>query len=332
MLPTAGRGNVQLLAIDFPDAIGTAKELTAADLEIAEFNKWFAFTSNNTLSFDWQYPKRWLRMPNPISAYGPAIKGNREKVLRVATDMIAVADPYVNFTNSDFVFVLLPRSIKLGDPDISWANTDIPSAEGRVKNLFAGSEYFYERNYELWSLWIHEWGHPMGLAGHAPRSDISIMDNQNGNSVMLNVWDSFLAGWLDNSQVYCMPIAEKSLEISLTPLERLQSTTRGVIVPISSTNALVIESHRAEGWGTRMGAGNYGVSVYYIDTTMDTDRYSNSSGYIDTDSGDKWADNIVPQGAYRKFDLLLQGDTVSYRGVTVTFTKTGDVDTVKITK
>jgi len=30
--------------------------------------------------------------------------------------------------------------------------------------------------------------------------------------------------------------------------------------------------------------------------------------------------------------LLLQGDAVTYKGITVTLTKTGDVDTVKITK
>jgi hypothetical protein len=29
---------------------------------------------------------------------------------------------------------------------------------------------------------------------------------------------------------------------------------------------------------------------------------------------------------------LLQGDTVTYKGITVTLTKTGDVDTVRITK
>ena len=44
-LPTSGTANVQLLAIEFPNAIGTSAELVAAEKEIAEFNKWFEFSN-----------------------------------------------------------------------------------------------------------------------------------------------------------------------------------------------------------------------------------------------------------------------------------------------
>ena len=342
-LPTSGRVNVQLLAIEFPDALGTAAELTAADTQIAEFNKWFEFTSNGALSFNWQFPKQWFRMPKSTPQYSLQ-KGDQATVLPMAQDVVTAADPYVDFTNSDFVFVLFPRSINLGSPDLGMANWRVETNEGPVKNLFGGSEYFYNNGFDLWSFWVHEWGHPMGLAGHTPRSNISVMDNQNGSSVMLNVWDTFFTGWMGSDELYCMPIEEKSKEITLIPLERLQRGPRGVIVPISDTNALVIESHRAEGWGKRMldseygrkfgvtSTASYGVSVYWIDTTTDTNRYAGSSGFIDTDAGDRWADNLVPSGVSRPFDLLINGDKVTYRGVTVEFVKTGDYDTVRITK
>jgi hypothetical protein len=112
-------------------------------------------------------------------------------------------------------------------------------------------------------------------------------------------------------------------------------------VPITDTNALVIESHRAEGWGKRMLNFDYGgqssvsggVSVYWVDTTKDTNRYVGTEGtYMDTDAGEKWADHVVPAGVKRPFDLLIKGDKVTYRGVTVEFVKTGDYDTVRITK
>lgn len=342
-LPTSGRVNVQLLAIEFPDALGTAAELTAADTQIAEFNKWFEFTSNGALSFNWQFPKQWFRMPKSTPQYSLQ-KGDQATVLPMAQDVVTAADPYVDFTNSDFVFVLFPRSINLGSPDLGMANWRVETNEGPVKNLFGGSEYFYNNGFDLWSFWVHEWGHPMGLAGHTPRSNISVMDNQNGSSVMLNVWDTFFTGWMGSDELYCMPIEEESKEITLIPLERLQHGPRGVIVPISDTNALVIESHRAEGWGKRMldseygrkfgvtSTASYGVSVYWIDTTTDTNRYAGSSGFIDSDAGDRWADNLVPSGVSRPFDLLISGDKVSYRGVTVEFVKTGDYDTIRITK
>jgi len=341
MLPTAGRANVQLIAVDFPDARGTEAELAAAQREIEEVDAWFEFFSKATLSLNWQFPKQWLRMSKPAGGYALR-KGDRASVLPMAQEIVSLADPYVDFTSSDFVFVLFPRSIKLGETDLGMANWRVESVEGPVRNLFGGAEFFYDNQFDLWSFWVHEYGHPMGLSGHSPRSRLSVMDDQNGNSVVLNVWDAFHAGWLGSDEVYCMPIAAKSLEISLIPLERRQHGPRGVIVPLSDTNALVIESHRAEGWGSRMldptygpSAGEvaaYGVSVYYVDTTMDTDRYAQSSGYVDSDRGDRWADHVVPKGASRAFDLLLQGDKVAYRGIAVEFVKTGDLDLVRITK
>ncbi len=333
MLPSTGVSNVQLIAIDFSDAVGTAEELTAADTQISEFNKWFEFTSNGAKSFNWQYPKRWLRMSKPLPDYGFR-KGDWAKTLPSVQEMVSLADPFVDFSNSDWVFVLLPKSIRLSDPDIPYINPGITSAEGPVKNLFGGADYFYRNNYDLWSLWIHEWGHPMGLAGHSPRSNLSIMDNQNGSSVTLNVWDTFFTGWMGADELYCMPSTQSTLETQLIPLERLQHGMRGVVVPISTTEALVVESRRAEGWGSKLGAGTYGVLVYYIDTTKDTDRSGEQQGIVK----EAWSKYVTPttdtnpDPSYATNKLLLQGDTVTYKGITVTLTKTGDVDTVRITK
>jgi hypothetical protein len=149
---------------------------------------------------------------------------------------------------------------------------------------------------------------------------------------------------MGSDELYCMPFEEKSKEITLIPLERMQRGPRGVIVPISGTNALVIESHRAEGWGKRMldanygrqsgnsATASYGVSVYWIDTTTDTNRYVGTNGFMDSDLGEKWGDHVVPAGVSRPFDLLLEGDTVTYKGVSVMFASTGLYDTVRITK
>ena len=332
-LPSTGVANIQLIAVDFSDAVGTAEELTAADAQISEYNKWFEFTSNKSLSFNWQYPKRWLRMSKPVPGYA-LVKGDPATVLPMAQEIVSLADPLIDFTNSDFVFVLFPRTIRGLNDGIGMANWQVNSAEGPVKNLFGGAEYFYNNNYELWSFWIHEWGHPMGLAGHSPRSNLSIMDNQNGSSVTLNVWDTFFAGWMGSDELYCMPSTQSTLETQLIPLERLQHGMRGVIVPISTTEALVVESHRAEGWGSKLGAGTYGLLVYYIDTTKDTDRSGEQQGIVK----EAWSKYVTPttdtspdpSNALNK--LLLQGDTVTYKGITVTLTKTGDVDTVRITK
>jgi hypothetical protein len=74
--------------------------------------------------------------------------------------------------------------------------------------------------------------------------------------------------------------------------------------------------------------------VYYIDTTKDIDRSGESQGIVK----EAWSKYVTPttdtspdpSNALNK--LMLEGDTVKYKGITVTLTKTGDVDTVRITK
>ena len=137
----------------------------------------------------------------------------------------------------------------------------------------------------------------------------------------------FLQGGWGADELYCMPSTQSTLETQLIPLERLQHGMRGVVVPISTTEALVVESRRAEGWGSKLGAGTYGVLVYYIDTTKDTDRSGEQLGIVK----EAWSKYITPE-TFNTNSLLIQGDTVTYKGITVTLTKTGDVDTVRITK
>jgi hypothetical protein len=84
--------------------------------------------------------------------------------------------------------------------------------------------------------------------------------------------------------------------------------------------------------GGNLNTASYGVAVYWIDTTKDTNRYAGSSGFTDTNAGEKWGDYIVPSGKSHAFNLLTVGETVEYRSVNVTFSSTGAYDTVRITK
>ena len=144
-LPSTGVSNIQLIAVDFSDAVGTAEELTAVETQISEYNKWFEFTSNRSLSFNWQYPKRWLRMSKPVPGYA-LVKGDRATVLPMAQEIVSLADPLIDFTNSDFVFVLFPRTIRGLNDGIGMANWQVNSAEGPVKNLFGGASWRWTAN------------------------------------------------------------------------------------------------------------------------------------------------------------------------------------------
>jgi hypothetical protein len=116
------------------------------------------------------------------------------------------------------------------------------------------------------------------------------------------------------------------------------------MIPISSTKILIVESHRAEGFGDRLSKGTYGVTTYVVDTTLDNDRSGESIGQGKT----RYSSLVItPTASTRGFSdaqfdrpsssgitdsLMLQGESVSYAGVTISLVKTGDYDTVRISK
>ena len=344
LLPSSGIANFQMIAIDFPGYKGTNKVLAEGEKQIADINTWLEFYSNKKLSINWQFPKRWIHMPKAFSDYG-FVKGNRESNTAIATDIIAAADPFVDFSNSDFVVVLLPSNLKLnGFPDIGMHNYAIPSSEGRVRNIWAFDRNYFAKQKITFDRGIgimHEYLHPMGIAGHAPRGPFFM----HGGGSALGVWDAFLAGWIDATEIYCVPNTTTKFESSLIPLERLQHGMRGIIIPITDTNGLVIESHRDEGvWHTNL-SGRYGVAVYWVDTTKLLDRYQggsvieNGDGTFayDTDEGEVYANYLSPfiadfKPTSNKRFLLLKGESVTYKGITVKVIKSGETDTVRVTK
>ena len=109
---------------------------------------------------------------------------------------------------------------------------------------------------------------------------------------------------------------------------------------ISSQFASIASRHHVSGtwdtsnWVGMQTGGQQGVLVYYIDTTKDIDRSGESQGIVK----EAWSKYVTPttdtspdpSNALNK--LMLQGDTVKYKGTMVTLTKPGDVDTVRITK
>ena len=70
-------------------------------------------------------------------------------------------------------------------------------------------------------------------------------------------------GWLDNDQIHCME--GKSTSNLITPIGR-KTGLKAVIVPISSTKVLVVESRRAEGVDKNLKKS--GALVYLIDSAI----------------------------------------------------------------
>ena len=346
---TSGNLRLVLVAVDFADAAGTEEEFINAQKQIDRFNEFLAFESGGKLTATWEFTKTWSRMPRPSTGY-PIVFGNSSGDDQFMNDMISVTDSRTNYSSNDFTFILIPKNAK-EFPGLEGFYSNYQTSEGRLQKYHAAGKFFYQSDTtykvrELWSGWLHEMGHTFGLAGHAPfGSALSIMENQDSLSKTFSAWDKFLLNWMPSNGIYCIPASTlTTVDVQLVPMQRLTSGFRSVMIPISSTKILIVESHRAEGFGDRLSKGTYGVTTYVVDTTLDNDRSGESIGQGKT----RYSSLVItPTASTRGFSdaqfdrpsssgitdsLMLQGESVSYAGVTISLMKTGDYDTVRISK
>jgi hypothetical protein len=138
---------------------------------------------------------------------------------------------------------------------------------------------------------------------HRYVGDFSLMglSSLNSNSPGFLAWERWLVGWLDNDQIHCME--GKSTTKLITPISR-KSGLKAVIVPISSTKVLVIESRRAEGVDKNLQKS--GALVYLVDSALQS-----GMGPVKIFPAEK-SDNRRLQS------IRAAGESVTIEGVTIT--------------
>ena len=272
------------LMIDFPDAEGSGSALDRLAEFFPQTAKWFATSSYGRLSYRPHAPVNdWLRMPKPFAAYGiergsPYEPGYR----RLVEDLVAAADPKVDFDAYDLVNVLVtpnagPSALDTVLSVTFSGNEQAPVADGvplaNTSFVYSrqddGSGSYAETGYRVLP---HENGHVFGLPdlytadGGGAVGHWDIMSEDWGANNDLLGWHKWKLGWLDNSQVNCVA-APGTTEYALTPL-----ATRGgskiAVVPLTENTGYAAEVR------TRAGNDDHvcepGVLIYRVKSDVDT--------------------------------------------------------------
>lgn len=362
IVPHLGKHKVILIPIDFSDAPGTTEFLAQQNAQMKTYSAWYKFFSNGRASAEVITSDKWFRAPKPAASYVigkniPNAPNNDIAVMdATAQDFINATGKTFDFTDSPGIFFIYPKVNNIGiESSILGRGVNLQTPQG-TKNLFyfgpGQYSYKFESNLKkpysrFWGLWIHEILHSQGLALHAPGNGFfsGIGQQQEGPSLTIGMWEQFLLGWLKDSQVYCAPaISLTSTTVVLSPLEVATDKYKTAIVPLSKTQALVVESRRPIGYSSGWDKVDSGAFVYLVDTTKDNDRSNESIG---ADKGNdmafsKWSYYLPPDKApmrnkgnfyyqYRDY-FVKRGQTVTYGGVKITVLKSGTTDTVQIKK
>jgi len=170
-------------------------------------------------------------------------------------------------------------------------------------------------------MWLnHETGHSLGLpdlyafaGGHPHVGQFDLMGNIAGESPSLLGYQRWLLDWVTDEQVYCQTTPEEMVELS--PIE----TPDGVkllVVPLSASRAVIVESRRAIGVDAAMP--KEGALVYTVDAEIVT-----GEGPI----------NIAAADGVPFYDApLLTGEAREVEGITIEVVDQGeDFDLVRVT-
>ena len=194
--------------------------------------------------------------------------------------------------------------------------------------------YYVENNGIIGGTWkwmAHETGHAFGLydedLNHASQSlgywGIMAMSWSN-QAIELGAWDRYLQGWLPESQVNCLEMTSLTTDgasTKISPIVRQDKEIKTIMIPITSSKILVIESRKSESLDV-IQAKNEGVLVY----TVDMKKGQLGGGYeIQKRLG----------STDRNFEdaALHAGDSITVGGVKITVIELSTSgDTVKISK
>jgi hypothetical protein len=168
----------------------------------------------------------------------------------------------------------------------------------------------------------------------------------------MNPYEQFLLDWLPAEQIYCDSAATlKPVTLSLTPVEREDKQTKMVMIKLSPTKLIVVESHGIDKWSSlkfgdrEFPPGFYSVMAYVVDLDKAVaPPGSNDGGSLDNDD---WAWAVwqkVSDGSSNRFDasrglnkkqtefIGVLGDTCEIEGIKIKFVATGDYETIEISK
>ncbi|MEO3976147.1 M6 family metalloprotease domain-containing protein [Streptomyces sp. CAU 1734] len=297
--PSTGTIRALNLMIDFPDAEGegTARE------RLAEFfpqtSDWFRTSSYGRLRYEPHAPVTdWLRMPLPFAEYGidrgsPYEPGYRKLV----QDLVAVADPRVDFSGYDLVNVLVtpnagPSALDTVLSVTFSGNADAPMADGVP---LANASFVYSRqddgsgSYAETGFRVlpHENGHVFGLPdlytaeGGGAVGHWDIMSEDWGANNDLLGWHKWKLGWLDSTQIACAA-GRGTTEHTLTPLARAGGS-KMVIVPLTADSGYAVEV-RTRG-GNDDAICRPGVLIYRVHGDVDTGHGPVTVADSERDSG-----------------------------------------------
>ena len=156
------------------------------------------------------------------------------------------------------------------------------------------------------------------------------MGNQDAIYRELSGWLRFFARWIPDEKVYCKAANSiKNIELTLAPLSSSNTGLKVVVIPVSQTKAVIIESRRMTKFSCGPSDRN-GVLVYSYDATL-----GHGENFLTPAIPNNRVATSIAYPCYASpfpDPILYEGDKVTIEGITVEAVLSGNYDRIRITK
>ena len=342
-----GEKNVLIVAFDWPDITDdiSPNDLLAGEADMfAEYMKTF---TRGKVTLDVEiHPKR-ITLLEPSASFSQSERqqntsqwgaGNVNAVDYFYQEMIRASDAFVDYSDRDLVLFVPPRFNEVFAEFNLWppGNGPYQTDEDPIVRAFTpGGGFHFRPGNSLWAFWVHESMHYFKLPDlywndqnsvkrtpytfPGPMHGLDLMDGSYNRS--LNSWLMWLAGWTIEGEQVCLTDSNfKDSSYELFPVVNDDQSLKAVMLKLSETELLVVESRRQTKFDHTPIRSQDGVLVYHVDTSI-----PHGEGALTpiAPAGRTLISNRMGKGGYDNMldTFLYEGNSLNIAGYNITVNK-----------
>lgn len=283
----------------------------------------YSATSYGKLKINFVSSHKIYQIKTSTTSYN--LKSQNANFTGLVTDVMNVAKSDYDFSKIDEILVVMPDKTVTNDLGSAGIQANI---DGKIFTESIEGAYSNPSDSNLIHPdWLtHEIGHTFGLI----HPNLSGQFNQLSNGLFdayawdimswdlvpdpgFYAWEKFILGWITPDQVACLtsPSAQP-ITTYLSAVELPSADTKMLVLRISASQALVIESHRKDEVDP-LSSSQEGVLVYKLDVSKGSNEGAISVLYNKP--------KVSQSNAKFLYGTLSEGDSVMSDGLTITVLK-----------
>ena len=271
--PTSkGTLKVLILPITFSDIPFTDSDAMRLLVATSKVNDFYRSVSYGKAGVHWKLADRsdWVNLGKKADDYGLITGPHTLDKTNLIKEVLLMTSPSLKLSEYGAVAIQTGYDSRnyFGQGFILDPETAFKTPSGNVMSaVFDGGQ-----NAGGWNALAHELGH--GWLGfedlyYFGSNDSffgrwDLMNNAGSDGAELSAWHRFLVGWIDDSQIRCVPKGSGTTTHFISALTAKNNLPKAVTHLISNGQMLVVESRRTGGFDT---AGSVTV-VYVVDTNI----------------------------------------------------------------